>query len=82
LKTAIETEQVAKKIRENGVVPMVADWTDFGPEIKQKLIELQSNGIPLLAIYPSTRPKEPILLRALLFESNVLQALEEAGPSQ
>ena len=82
LKTAIETEKVAKKIRDNRVVAMVADWTDFGPEIKQKLIELQSNGIPLLAIYPGTRPTEPILLRALLFESNVLGALEEAGPSQ
>ncbi|MFN5466544.1 MAG: protein-disulfide reductase DsbD family protein [Pirellulaceae bacterium] len=82
LKTAIETEKVAKKIRDNRVVAMVADWTDFGPEIKQKLIELQSNGIPLLAVYPSTRPTEPILLRALLFESNVLDALQEAGPSQ
>ncbi len=82
LATAIETEKVAKLIRENRVVPLIADWSNPSEEIEAKLQELNSNGIPVLAIYPAEKPSEPIVFRAILTESTVLKALEEAGPSQ
>jgi thiol:disulfide interchange protein len=81
-KFAIDTPKVKELVAKNGVVPMVADWTDQNAEIKAKLDELASRSIPLLAIYPAGRPGEVILLRDALVESQVLEALEKAGPSQ
>lgn len=82
LLTAIETDRVQQLIRENGVVPLLADWTHESPEIKQALLELGSRSIPLLAIYPANRPNQPIILRDVLRESQVLEALQRAGKSK
>lgn len=81
-RVAIDKEGVAKLVQQNGVIPMLADWTDRSDEIREKLEELQSNSIPLLVIYPPDASAEPILLRDLLTESQVIAALEEAGPSR
>ncbi len=81
-RVAIDKEGVARLVEENGVVPMLADWTDRSDEIRDKLEELQSNSIPLLVIYPPDPGANPILLRDLLTESQVISALEEAGPSR
>ena len=61
---------------------MLADWTEESDEIRAKLDELQSNSIPLLVIYPGDPVKEPIILRDVVTEGQVIDALEEAGPSQ
>ena len=79
LASAIETEKVSTLIKQNKVVPLLADWTDPNDEIKKKLAELKSASIPLLAIYPPN--SEPIVLRDSLLESTVIKALEQAGPS-
>ena len=83
-KLAIETDAVGELIKANGVVPMLADWTDQSPTIKKALNDLGYNSIPLLAIWPA-KPgkdgKEVIKLRDVLRESQVLGALKEAGPS-
>ncbi len=85
LATAIETEKVRAAIAENGVVPLLADWTEESPEIKATLESLQSKSIPVLAIFPAPRPggaaPEPIILRDLITERQVLAAIEQAGPS-
>jgi len=85
LATAIETRRVKAVVDRNRVVPMLADWTDGSLEIKQMLESLESRSIPVLAIFPGgekgePRP-EPIVLRDLLTERQVLDALEQAGPS-
>ena len=86
LATAIETSDVKNLIEENRVIPLLADWTEENDEIKRMLESLQSRSIPLLAIYPGCRPgepmRDPIILRDLLTESQVLAAIREAGPSQ
>ncbi|MCA9191856.1 MAG: thioredoxin family protein [Planctomycetales bacterium] len=82
MKLAIDRESVADLVARNDVVPMVADWTDRSAEILKKLQELESNSIPLLAIYPPTPDAEPIVLRDLITESQLLSALESAGPSK
>ena len=82
---AIETDKVRATLEKNRVVPVLADWTDGSPEIKAALEGLQSRSIPVLAIYPAAqpgeKPLEPIVLRDLITESQVLEALEKAGPS-
>jgi thiol:disulfide interchange protein len=86
LATAIETNRVKSLIDKNRVVPVLADWTDGSAEIKQMLATLQSKSIPVLAIFPAAAPGQPqpppIVLRDLITEPQVLEALERAGPSQ
>ncbi|HZN33628.1 MAG TPA: thioredoxin family protein [Pirellulaceae bacterium] len=79
---AINTHRVKEVVEKNQVVPLLADWTDKNDTIKQKLADLNSNSIPVLAIYPAGKPGEVIILRDALLERQVIRALEEAGPSQ
>jgi thiol:disulfide interchange protein len=82
---AIETDRVKAAIEKNRVIPVLADWTDGSSEIKQALESLQSRSIPVLAIYPAAKPgaacPDPIVLRDLITEKQVLDALQQAGPS-
>jgi thiol:disulfide interchange protein len=80
-KRAINTPNVKSVVEKNGIVPMLADWTDRNESIKARLEELNSRSIPLMAIFPAGKPGEVILLRDTIRESQLLRALEEAGPS-
>ena len=82
MKYAINTQRVKEVVEKNDIVPMVADWTDHNDAIRAKLTELNSNSIPLMAIYPANKPGEVILLPDLLSEGTVVEALEKAGPSK
>jgi thiol:disulfide interchange protein len=81
LKWVINTEEIKKVVEMNGVVPLVADKTAPSPEIDEMLHALKSNSIPVLAIFPASRPNEPIILRDLVSQRQVLKAIREAGPS-
>lgn len=81
LKFVINTRPVAEAIRENGIVPLLADWTDGSDEIKQMLASLESKSIPVLAIFPADRPGEVIVLRDTVTRSQVIEAIKLAGPS-
>ncbi|MEO0529843.1 MAG: thioredoxin family protein [Planctomycetota bacterium] len=78
LKRAINTERVREVVAANSVTPLLADWTDKNEEIKQTLESLGSRSIPLLAIDPAGE-SEPILLRDLISEEQLLEALADAG---
>ncbi len=82
---AIETTPVKEALEKNRVVPMLADWTDGSEEIRKVLEGLGSKSIPLLAVYPGAKPgeplRDPIVLRDVVTQSEVLAAIEEAGPS-
>jgi thiol:disulfide interchange protein len=82
LKLAINREKVRELVARNGVVPLLADWTDKDDTIKQALAELNSRSIPLLAIYPPEPNAAPIVLPDLITQGQVLDALEQAGPSR
>src|SRR5262249_55617360 len=82
LKFSINTPGVLEMIRSNNVVPLLADWTDGSPEIKDMLSKLESNSIPVVAIFPADRPNEAIVLRDLISQGRLLDALKKAGPSQ
>jgi len=81
LKLAINREEVKQVVQENDVVTLVADWTDKNDMIKDALLELNSQSIPLLAIYPGDPSRQVQVLPDLLSKSQVLEALAEAGPS-
>ncbi|MCO8121877.1 thioredoxin family protein [Stieleria sp. TO1_6] len=79
---ALDTEATSKKLKELDGVAMLADLTNQPEHILQKLQgELGSKSIPMLAIYPGKTPSKPIVLRDLVSQSMVLNALHEAGPS-
>jgi len=78
LVTAIETEKVAKVIRQNGIIPMIADHTELPDHITRKLEELKSTAIPVLAIYPGGLSSPPIIMRDLVTEQQVINALQKA----
>lgn len=78
---AINTRKTAELVERLDAVAMLADWTDFDDSIQEKLHELGSNSIPLLAIYPGQHPDQPIVLRDTVTQGEVLAALEQAGPS-
>ena len=80
-RVAINTEKTGRLVRELDAVAMLADWTDHSEEIRAKLQELDSNSIPVLAIYPGDAPDSPIILRDLVTQGEVLTALRAAGPS-
>ena len=83
LKFSIETDAVRDLVKANRVVPMLADWTDQSPMIKKALNELGRNSIPTLAIWPAnSQDPKPIILSDLLTQSQVLEALKNAGPSK
>ncbi|MEQ8788594.1 MAG: thioredoxin family protein [Pirellulaceae bacterium] len=83
LKFSINTPKVHELVEKNEVVPLLADWTDRNDEIKRKLAELNSTSIPVFAVYPAGKPDEAvIILRDLVSESQIVEAIEKAGPSQ
>lgn len=82
-KVAIERPAVLKLIQDNRVLPLLADWTDRSPVIKQALNELGFNSIPLLVVWPAEpEGAAPIKLPDVILESQVLDALRRAGPSK
>jgi thiol:disulfide interchange protein len=78
---AINRQDVKKLVEQNNVVTLLADWTDKNDTIKQDLLKLNSQSIPLLAIYPADPKREVLVLRDLLTQGDVLEALAKAGPS-
>ncbi|NOZ40042.1 MAG: hypothetical protein GXP24_07440 [Planctomycetes bacterium] len=77
---AINRSEVKQWVEENNVVTLLADWTDRSEMIKNALRELNSQSIPLLAIYPADATKPPIVLPDLLTKKKVLAALAAADP--
>lgn len=79
----IDSEAVREAIKAKDAVLMVADWSDYGPEIKTALWNLTaSESIPVLVIFPAGRSHDPIILRDLLTTRKVIDALDQAGPSR
>jgi thiol:disulfide interchange protein len=80
---AVDTRRIRALVKKNRVVPLLADWTDESPMIKEALNKLGYNSIPLLAIWPAGAADEDvIILTDVLLESEVIEALEQAGPSR
>ena len=76
---SLNTEQVVAKIKHHNIDFMKADITRHFPEAEKLLHSLGSRSIPFLAVLPSGKAfTEPICLRDMYSESDVLKALEKA----
>ncbi len=69
------TEEVATAFNDHGVVYMVADWTNYDPEIARFLEQHGRSGIPLYLMYPADPSSQPLLLPQILTRSGVLEAI-------
>ena len=79
-------KKVKALVAKNNVITFKADKSPDNPamaDIDRLLKELgnANAGIPYLAIYPAGGG-EPTILEGPIFESQVLEALEAAGPSR
>ncbi len=78
-RTALYTSRVVSLINENSITLYTADITRENPDAQKLLRELGSRSIPFLAVFPpGERFNEPICLRDIYDESDVLEAIRIA----
>ncbi len=78
-KTTLNTDRTAEALEKRGIVPFKADWTDQSNEIRDVLAKLDSNGIPVLAVFTPDRPKEPVVFRGGWTQASLLNELEKVS---
>ena len=69
------TDDMTRAFDDHGVVYMVADWTNYNPEIARFIERHGRTGIPLYLMYPADEGLEPLILPQLLTANTVLAAL-------
>ncbi len=79
--SVLNTEATKKLVEENGIVPMLADFTDRPAHIKKKLLEFRQASIPFLLIYPGDGG-DAIPLPDLITHKSLEKQLQAAGPSK
>ena len=80
----MNTTNTRKLVDRLGVVTLKADKGRDLENVNAMLIELgrKSKAIPYYAIFPADNPNEPIFMEGLIFEDDVAEALNKAGPSK
>jgi thiol:disulfide interchange protein len=74
------TADISAAFEAHGMVYMVADWTNYDPDIAAFLRQHQRTGIPLYLMYPADPAGPPLLLPQLLTRNVVLEALSAVAP--
>lgn len=77
-KAALNRPETVAFVKQHGIVPVLADYTDEDPEIKAWLDYCKQEGVPLTLIFPRGRPDAAIPLRGLYSQSTLLTKLKEA----
>jgi len=78
--TVLNTKQIRQAVDEHKIETLVADWTARDPKIREMLNALESDDIPVLAIFPATDPNRPIVLRGGYTQSMLIKRIKEAAP--
>ncbi len=78
----LNTPETRKLVEQNGVVVLKADWTHQQTKVTEMLDILGARQVPTIAIFPAGDPTNPIIFRGWYGQQNVLDALQEAGPSK
>lgn len=81
-RTTLNTDATKELVDKYRIMPLRADWTDGDELITTVLSKLDSNSIPVLAVFDPRRPKEPIILRDAWSKATLLEVLEQAGNPQ
>ena len=74
-KTVLSDPEVISRIKESGIVPIRADWTNRNPEITSLLSKFGRSGVPLYVVFPQGKPREPIVLPEVITKSILLDAV-------
>lgn len=80
----LESADVRRKMRDNCVVPLKADFTLNDPDILEELESFGRSGVPLNVIYPAGHADAAVTLPEQLVGRTalVLESLDAAGPSR
>jgi thiol:disulfide interchange protein DsbD len=76
----LHTDEISAAFDDYKVVYMVADWTNYNPEIARFLESHGRSGIPLYLVYPADPGASPVILPQILSKNAVLQALRDISP--
>ena len=79
--TSLEIDSTRAKLKDHNYISLIADFTDFPPDIAQELIRFKRPAVPLVVVYSADPGKEPIILPTLLTPGIVHEALERAANS-
>ncbi len=77
--TSLDVDSVREKLKQTKAVAMIADYTDFPPDITAELRKFHRAGVPLVVVFPADPKREPIVLPETLLPGIVLRALDEAA---
>ena len=80
--TALNTPETVAIVKENGFVPMVADFTREDPVIQKWLRRFGEESVPLTLVIPPGKDSKIIPLRKRFYQEDVLDALETALENQ
>jgi thiol:disulfide interchange protein/DsbC/DsbD-like thiol-disulfide interchange protein len=70
--------KVVERFKTAGMVPFRADWTSRNADITRLLSKFGRSGVPLYVIFPSGRPRDPILLPEVITTGIVIDAIDRA----
>ncbi|ACF12704.1 cytochrome c biogenesis protein transmembrane region [Chloroherpeton thalassium ATCC 35110] len=76
--TVLHTDAVSGKIKELGIVPIRADWTNRNDEITGLLKKFGRSGVPLYVVFPAGKLSEPIVLPEVVTPELLIEAFEKA----
>ena len=73
------TDEMTRAFADAGVTYMVADWTNYDPEIGTFVREHGRNGIPLYVMYAGNLESAPLILPQILTTGIVRDALQSVS---
>jgi suppressor for copper-sensitivity B len=77
-KLALNRRETLEFVKKHDIVPLLADYTEESPVIREWLKKFGTDGVPLTVIFPADRPDKPIVLHGPYLQSTLLEKLEEA----
>jgi len=80
--SVLNTTDIRRIVDKNDIVTLVADWSDGAPEISKLLEALGGKQVPVVAIFPAGRPNQPLVMRGFYTKQDLIDNLQEAGPSK
>ncbi len=75
-RVALNTPQVAAKIKEKNVAVLRGDWTSRDPKITEALQAIGRSGVPAYVLYPANSAAAPVVLPEILTPAIVVSALD------
>ncbi|WP_437202603.1 cytochrome c biogenesis protein CcdA [Planctomicrobium sp. SH664] len=77
-RVALNREETINFVKELGVTPILADYTQESDEIRRRLNQFDQDSVPLTVIIPPGKDSKAIPLRGLYTKRQLLQILRDA----